>query len=285
MKNISFFSLLILSVLILVSSCRDDEDTTPSIINPADANALTQALIMPAGTQRQNGTAPSPSTSANAPDVSNLVSDIMSSNGSTAPLSFFYSNINGGLGGCYVQIDGAGSYFTVPYTASLGNSGQLELPIGIPSNVDEGDFCVNFCIYDDNGLVSNVVNTCVSVIRLGTGAIQISLSWNNSSDQDLYVTDPNGETIYYSNTSSSSGGQLDRDDTSGYGPENIYWTEDAPDGAYKVSVNDYDYTFSPTTFYVTVSGPNTSKRFTGTTQYGSTADVVTFTKNGDNLSF
>jgi len=284
MKKTNFLGLLILGILILVSSCKDDE-TSPSIIDPADADALSQALIMPAGTQNQNGTPPSPSTSENAPNVSNLVSEILSSNGSTAPLSFSYSGINNGLGGCYVQIDGASSYFTVPYTASSGSWGQLELPIGIPANVEEGDFCINFCVYDDDGLVSNIVNTCVSVIRLGTGAIQISLSWNNSSDQDLYVTDPNGETIYYLRESSSSGGQLDRDDTNGYGPENIYWTEDAPDGAYKVVVDDYSYSSSPTTFYVTVSGPNTSRSFTGTTQYGSQADVVTFTKNGDNLSF
>jgi len=111
------------------------------------------------------------------------------------------------------------------------------------------------------------------------------LSWDNTSDQDLYVTDPTGETIYYSNESSSSGGQLDRDDVDGFGPENIFWTDNAPNGTYNVRVNDYDYTSSPTTFYVTVSGPNTSRNFTGTTQSGSTADVVTFRKNGDNISF
>ncbi|MEO0585597.1 MAG: hypothetical protein AAF135_25530, partial [Bacteroidota bacterium] len=226
----------------------------------------------------------SPSTSTQAPTVQNNNAFIQSSNGSTAPLNFAYANVNGDLGGCYVQIDGAGEYITVPYNASSSSNGELELPIGLPTNVDAGDFCINFCVYDNQGRVSNVVSSCVSVLRLGTGAIQISLSWDNSSDQDLYVTDPEGETISYTRRTSTSGGQLDRDDTNGFGPENIFWSENAPDGTYTVEVDDYDGVPS-TTFYVTVSGPNTSRSFTGETSFGSKVDVVTFTKRGDRITF
>lgn len=191
----------------------------------------------------------------------------------------------GNIGGCYVQIDGAGNYFTLPYSTISNSSGDLKLPIGIPTNVDEGQFCVNFSIFDTKGLVSNVVTTCVDILRLGTGAIQISLSWNNSTDQDLYVTDPNGDVIFYDNYSSRSGGELDRDDVNGFGPENIYWLENAPDGTYTVRVNDYDFSPFATTFYVTVSGPNQSQSFEGQTQNGSTTNVVTFRKDGNQLRF
>jgi hypothetical protein len=58
------------------------------------------------------------------------------------------------------------------------------------------------------------------------------------------VTDPAGETIDWRNTSSASGGFLDRD---AYGdctsddrpPENIVWDEGAPSGDYIVTVHVY----------------------------------------------
>ncbi|RRR72251.1 MAG: FHA domain-containing protein [Candidatus Viridilinea halotolerans] len=79
---------------------------------------------------------------------------------------------------------------------------------------------------------------------VGTGDVQITLSWNASIDLDLYVTDPNGETIFYGNTSSSSGGQLDRDNLCSNmvvgRPENIFWPSGgAPSGTYTISVNYY----------------------------------------------
>jgi hypothetical protein len=79
---------------------------------------------------------------------------------------------------------------------------------------------------------------------VGTGDVQITLTWQRSIDLDLHVIDPTGEEIYYAYTTSSSGGQLDRDnlcDNMIIGrPENIYWPSDAaPSGTYTVKVNYY----------------------------------------------
>lgn len=86
-----------------------------------------------------------------------------------------------------------------------------------------------------------------------TGVLHFALSWNTSrTDIDLYVTDPSGQTIYYANPSSTTGGYLDRDDTDGFGPENIYWTNNIPEGVYHVSVNYFgcdDEPSCPTTSY------------------------------------
>jgi hypothetical protein len=286
MKN---FSVLIAFLFIMVSCSKDDgptSDNNNSLIDPADSDALSAVIIMPAGSTSSNGNPPAPSGSNQAPIVDSQQEFVTSSNGSTAPLNFGYENVNGNIDGCYVQIDGAGNYFTIPYGSNTGESGSLQLPLGIPSNVDQGEFNVNFCVYDNNGLVSNIISINVSVLRLGTGALQISLTWDTPTDQDLYVTDPNGEEISYQSQTSTSGGLLDRDDLDGFGPENIFWSDDAPDGEYSVSVNDYDETSTPNTFYITVSGPNNQSRsFSGTTQNGSTVNVTTFTKNGDELTF
>ena len=78
---------------------------------------------------------------------------------------------------------------------------------------------------------------------LCTGDIQITLRWNNETDLDLYVTDPNNETIFRGNEISSSGGIMDMDANHGCSvsdnspTENIFWPEGgAPDGTYVVKV-------------------------------------------------
>lgn len=73
--------------------------------------------------------------------------------------------------------------------------------------------------------------------RLGTGDVQITLIWDTAPDVDLHVTDPNGEEIWFQHKFSRSGGELDVDDTTFDGPENVYWpTGGAPRGRYRVEV-------------------------------------------------
>jgi hypothetical protein len=78
------------------------------------------------------------------------------------------------------------------------------------------------------------------ITSVGTGAIQVTLTWQSEVDLDLYVTDPNGDTIYYGDTTSLSGGELDRDNMCGNfalgRPENVYWEANPPSGTYQVEV-------------------------------------------------
>jgi hypothetical protein len=80
---------------------------------------------------------------------------------------------------------------------------------------------------------------------LGTGEVQITLTWDNGADMDLSVTEPNGESISYSSRGSSTGGQLDVDSNypcgeNQFSVENIFWpTNGAPSGSYQVGVNQY----------------------------------------------
>jgi len=81
---------------------------------------------------------------------------------------------------------------------------------------------------------------------VGTGDIQVTLSWFNahSMDLDLYVIEPGrADSVWYGHTTSASGGVLDRDNMCGNyvngRPENIYWTLTPPNGHYLVRVNMY----------------------------------------------
>ncbi|WP_372015727.1 VIT domain-containing protein [Pseudoxanthomonas sp. 10H] len=69
--------------------------------------------------------------------------------------------------------------------------------------------------------------------------LRVTLRWDlDDTDIDLHVTDPNGETVYYSHPLSYQGGRISRDFTAGFGPEEFVLRDPKP-GAYKVEVNYY----------------------------------------------
>jgi hypothetical protein len=120
---------------------------------------------------------------------------------------------------------------------------------------------------------------------VGTGDIQVTLTWDASVDLDLWVEDPTGETVYWANNPIPSGGELDRDNACGNfisgRPENIFWpTGNAPSGTYTVFVNyfsDCDSTGSVAYTVRTVVRGQVST-YQGTITYGNdTQTVTTFT--------
>ncbi|MGL4420440.1 MAG: hypothetical protein ACRCZF_07240 [Gemmataceae bacterium] len=90
------------------------------------------------------------------------------------------------------------------------------------------------------------IETLLKTSGAKTGAVQVSLYWENKNDLDLQVTDPNGETINYDKKTSKSGGVLDVDmnatdsRSTKAAVENIFWAEGkAPKGRYKIVVNHF----------------------------------------------
>lgn len=284
-RKISNFYLFAVAITFFVGCFPDHSVVVPLVnIDPADARALSQVLVLPDGSTRTSSGFPTPS-SGSAPVVTAVNPQVISSNGGTIPLVFSYRNVSGNIGGCYVQVIGADAYFKIPIVTQSGATGRISVPLGIPTNVLRGRFCVQLMVFDGNGRISNVAESCVDVLRLGTGSLQVSLSWTNTTDQDLYVTDPSGEVIYYSDKNALSGGELDRDDTDGYGPENIFWLENAPDGIYKIEVDDYDRIGTTNEFFVTINAPGQrNKTFTGSTNRNRVS-VATIKKTGNNYEF
>jgi hypothetical protein len=83
----------------------------------------------------------------------------------------------------------------------------------------------------------------------GFGQVKVTLTWNTGADIDLWVTEPNGNRIFWSSPTSSTGGILDFDDLDGPGPENIFWTENAPSGTYLVQVQNFSSNGATSTNY------------------------------------
>ncbi|MFM7682159.1 MAG: OmpA family protein, partial [Bacteroidota bacterium] len=118
-----------------------------------------------------------------------------------------------------------------------------------------------------------------------TGAITISLMWDNFNDIDLHCIDPNGEEIFYGHRNSKSGGELDVD-MNAEGPysnepvENIYWENSkAKKGKYVVYLNHYRNhncygCEDPTNYTVVVKQNNITKEFKGKITYGDSKRLI-----------
>jgi uncharacterized protein YfaP (DUF2135 family) len=76
--------------------------------------------------------------------------------------------------------------------------------------------------------------------NLGTGDLQVTLTWDTDlTDVDLYVLEPDGTWVYYSNEVGPTA-TLDVDDTDGFGPENIFVPPGgAASGTYSTAVDLY----------------------------------------------
>ena len=73
-------------------------------------------------------------------------------------------------------------------------------------------------------------------VTVKVGDPQLTLIWDKDGvDLDLHVVEPSGKEIYWEEPKGALGGELDVDNTKGFGPENIYWLveSDVP-GAEKV---------------------------------------------------
>lgn len=76
--------------------------------------------------------------------------------------------------------------------------------------------------------------------------IKVVLIWDTPTDVDLWVIDPTGEKTYYANKESKSGGNLDVDITTGYGPETFTMAKALP-GSYALQVQYYSSSDAPVT--------------------------------------
>jgi hypothetical protein len=151
-------------------------------------------------------------------------------------------------------------------------------------------FLLHFAVADASGKQGTLASQAVQAVGVGTGDVQVSVSWDVDSDVDLHVVDPSGDEVYYQNPTVASGGSLDLDSNADCEldhkrNENVTWTT-APAGTYTVRVDLYKACGTASTNYVvTVHAPGQLTRtFPGTLtgdgdlgDQGAGTTVTTFT--------
>ncbi len=88
------------------------------------------------------------------------------------------------------------------------------------------------------GNVCAAGQACANGVCVGNGLLRITMVWSVPGDMDLHVVPPCGQEISFLATN-RCGGQLDRDDTTTTGPENVFWAAAPASGTYLVCAVPY----------------------------------------------
>jgi hypothetical protein len=162
-----------------------NEDEKPLDVNVvANSFRITDAIT-------KTGNPPSPSTSAGAPRIRQtpltkqaIISDVIFQ----IPINLTNLNISE-LGGVYIQIVGSNKYFDVPVSSinlrkvatsqssiilNDDTSGIVNIDPGV---LEPGTFCVSYCVYNAQNIVSNSVQICYEVEQFG-GADFVQGNWS-----------------------------------------------------------------------------------------------------------
>ncbi len=152
-----------------------------------------------------------------------------------------------------VFIEGMGGHYLVTLGASTDT---IILVITLSQAIPDTAFTITYALAN-GGEFGTYTSTTIRPTLVGTGEVQISVAWDDTSDVDLHVVDPAGDEIYWANRQVSSGGQLDLDSNAGcsidnVNQENVTWST-APRGEYIVRVDYWSSCgVAETNFIVTV---------------------------------
>lgn len=157
---------------------------------------------------------------------------------------------------------------------TAGNSGFCMVPVNHPEGLAELDLFLRafrdrsaapqqltyqVALRDRRGRISPYGLVTMGVTPVGSGDIQVSVSWDSETDVDLHVVDPFNCEMYFGNKKCSSGGALDLDSNpgcsiDGINNENVFWENGlAPEGDYIVRVEYFsDCGDKDTNYTVTV---------------------------------
>ena len=140
----------------------------------------------------------------------------------------------------------------------LGENGIFHETLEVSNGPNTLVFFAGVDIHQQNDWLRN----SGTLIRKFEGTVPVTrllatLTWDQDrADVDLYITEPQGETMWYRNLITSSGLELDFDDTNGFGPEHGTLKESGTQqvGDYRVRVHYYSHrgTNSPATGQVSV---------------------------------
>jgi hypothetical protein len=152
----------------------------------------------------------------------------------------------------FVPVSG---YYEIPLPAPVTSA---ELLMTFPQALASEEFNLYFSAADVEGRVGMPSEKSYDAILVGSGDIQVTVSWDTGADVDLHVIDPSGFEIYWASRQSPSGGELDLDSNAACAGdnvrnENISWPiGTAPQGDYTVRVDYWSSCGAPETNYTVV---------------------------------
>lgn len=229
----------------LLFSCSKDEDSKPDSNNNnnpganSEADAMTNAMIMPDGSEVISGPLPQAADAADAPSLNLDFDTIVGHSGYTSPIIGRYGKAKRRLGGASVYVEGASHHIRVPIPTKFDNpNGTFILPVALDGNTALGNRKVFISVYyieDSTRYFSEPQEMMLDVVEGKGKDLQVTAVWDSQSDIALYLEDPSSQTISQYDINSNNGGRMEASSTA-EGPEIISWKDTAPDGIYTIYV-------------------------------------------------
>lgn len=183
-----------------------------------------------------------------------------------------------------VTVDGRDGYYELTVPSAAVHQIIITMAAAIRGNA----FIIDYGVGGGTNSLGAYDTTPVNVIQVGSGDIQVSVSWDAQSDVDLHLVLPDASEIYWANPTASNG-TLDLDSNAGCSidgvrNENITWpSATPPTGTYTVRVDYWDSCgVGATNYVVTVAVKNKAPlvftgQFTGTGDGGGAGSGTTIT--------
>jgi hypothetical protein len=232
--RVKFMGAVIMALLMLsgLNSCQKDKDEK-SVKDYLSVDGATYV----------SGSIPAASSGDAIPEIANVTGNSSVIEGGSNPIAVYASVPASKI---LVGVQGAKGYYE--YTGTTKSTAVIyTLSLVLSTSIPGEGFVITIVIVDDNGLISEIFELPVSIIAVGTGQLQVSLSWDQPNDVDLHLVEPNGEEIYYVTDYSSNGGVLDLDSNpgcyiDGVQNENITYSDESTvqAGTYTVRIDLYD---------------------------------------------
>jgi len=246
--------LIVLSLVICASSlpgCTSDPGESASPFSPsavrqlAVENIATSASV--AGSQGVRRSGSSPAAGAGPRIAATGNQRVINGGTQTVTISGdrsfdqVYVAVRGRTLGLLGEADGGvDGYYEIRLPAADTSAMVL---LTFPQEVSLTEFDLQFAVADSSGAIGPYAGLATAVTSVGTGDVQVTLSWDADSDVDLHVVAPGGDEIFYGRRQSAGGGELDLDSNAacaidGIRNENITWPVGrAPRGEYTVRVD------------------------------------------------
>ena len=106
-----------------------------------------------------------------------------------------------------VAVEGLPGHYLVSVPVPVTS---LELLLTLAQDLGPRTFTLNYAV-GSGGAIGAYVDVPATLVAVGTGDVQVSVSWDAESDVDLHVIDPTGDEVFYGQQLVTSGGSLDLD--------------------------------------------------------------------------
>jgi len=246
-RNSALLALSVLAVILSIS-CSDGGwlDNLANQLNPPNESNILQNPNL----GFMGNSSPIPEGDVDAIKSVDITGNVLSGGSlfvtvtSSKELEELYLKIEGENGYYVWELEDKDQISSNPYVYQVTLEFNIDLEGGEKDAPTELKFTVGG--KTESGDYVKLKSKILKIINAGSGALQISLSWDKYDDVDLHVFSPSGKHLYFGNRRETSGkygkAELDIDSNAGcyidrVNSENIFFADPLEDGDYKVKVH------------------------------------------------